>query len=88
VTVPALGNVQLQSSVATAFTEKVVTKGFQYRLSGTATWTTVHVVGDFKTNMTDLPTGMYEFRAFLETSTNSGTLYSCITNIVVVCDCD
>ena len=65
----------------------VTAKGFQYRLRGTETWTSIATPDSFTTTVNSLPTGTYEVRAFVQTSA-CGMLYSRTQRVVMVCNCD
>ena len=86
ITISPTSAVTLTSEVPAIFTE-ILSKGFQYRLRGTETWTSIPTPDSFTTTLNNLPTNTYEVRAYVESSECS-TLYSRMQQVMVICDCD
>ena len=81
------GSVHLQSAVPVEVVGNVTAKGFEHRLKGAGTWTVVLATDAFEADITNLPTGTYQVRAFIEVS-DQGMLYSRTNQVMVVCDCN
>ena len=76
------GIISLQGS----FDEPTLSQGFEYRLKGTESWTSVPVTGAFETTIKVAVSGMYQVRSFVGTA-GQGTLYSRTKQVFAMCDC-
>ena len=78
------GYTRLSSVVPGEFSGSVTSRGFEYRLKDESTWTAIEADAFFLVNLPDLPSGLYEVRAFAVV-TGQGTLYSEVYDMQITC---